>query len=1848
MATAATMEQKLSKARVEKLKRRLIRAVASKVGQDSNEKELEDMWENMQRTSKCDCKLLWKHMRAVTLKKLKRLLPANDMLQNITAIARLTMTDWLLFDLVLVHENIDVIGADLWDNTSQEPEALIDLFYLVDQYKAETLEGKPLIDAWLTITKLYNVGGRKCSPMLLQRRWYQMKKMTRQRFYNFWGSYKGHLANLDAAETYKPTALQVDIIKRYRRIVENLFPEWEELINCGKVIRAHEFDDRINEKRNGIKESLDTGPELELIEQKIETINLFQDSDSDTDSKDAGKTSNSDFSKVTVKREPENIDLTEITEEDNLNESINIPCETPYGEDDDPPPLVIDCRDFSNGINHKTGKIPTPKDGKLPHTQWDDNEIVKESDDIDNTFSAMVDSVSVDLMNSSAANDENEDSSASFNDVTAINNISSNLQIETPFFNIVSNEDHRDMEHSNEFKVKKEIHFDIDSDDHSAAEDIIKLEKNYDDYNDIDIQNNSTNLPIIKNVVSMMTKIEPTVTEETVKNILAQKAETLTSKWKCSNSEISQHLATCVETKTDAELLGDFSEIPSDLQFVDDGIIVIDNDEDTSIVNNQLKQTNGNSDENETAEIDLKLLLFPTVYTKKLDHMDVFRFIEFEHIRDKRILDVAYAESKPIDACRVKVQNISQSEDKVHLQKETDLNDEQHQVIDSLCQNILQSDIESDSFVQGDIKSKIKAIEQQSFNKHTGLRSDKDSVSSDEEDIITIQGYAKDKVHYKSWMLQKPHVKSYNPIQLCKNPDFNTRLKRLTAGFLSYETNRIYLKRCYPITIDLHKSFETKLIEGTLYLKGIDTCNNTPECVPSTETGIPVSLPIKNTATDDVAKLIDMTSSASTPIFLSCERNKVITLPDIAEIRRANQRLLTAEVAPIQIASNSPPVTILTTENSNESESVVKGKQENNSENLSSSDMANNIKTTYDPSREKSTDLSAESICSNTLRPNNKNKTLIAGYRPLVKPKVNWLEKGSYKLEENLLASDTVDKMLSLLCGNAANIEKVKKKKSYKIKEKQFSGNIGDKRKDDNIVSSTSFHQKSIQRCEKESKVIPNEVHRNEAKITKAKQNFLTRKRNKNVCCWAKRKILNPKGKLRHFCVEKCICCCREELLEKFQDDYFLEQFNQVKVPKLKHHVVPIFREKTNGALPTSGNNEDAPLSICVNGSNSNVNIPRCISKRKSLSLGNLIEAKITKVNPAKPLFELEIQLTNNGENKLDIKNLINDDEDNVCTVIKNDTNSEHTVSLLSSIDDTKVNCPQSEPNKLASSPPVFKVPRILRSQLELKRNMRETVSVIDQTQLNSGVPEKRTVRVKIKKQDKISSSPIYVGENKVLLSTIKSLNVVIDPPKITLPVGVHFVLLPNNELALSIDPGVELTSGELHHLQSLIQTLQRTLSATPKKENSNPIVIDENNENVNHEVVKETECSKESDTVIEKIDNEPNNSSTEVQSESQLECGNDIEKHSDVEKSNSNDNNAENENSKNVVNDSKDNIDTNSAECDTENSNINTTGDTVRKSIISHLMEMSGISEEDANVSEKPVLSNAETDSYISHSTTSDATGMHPDILRLFNTPVSLAALARRPDLSIITTYHDLKHSFENGARFFKLDVITGDISEINVVIKKKEEIHPITSTVSKAQKFGELIDLTDEDDSSDKIYLKHPVKDVSSTRPKKRKNQEKILPPVMAFAKPVKLFKAMHPSILKKQVLRGKGTEILTTAIRSGNSGTRVDGKTTFQILNVGRKTQHLDPTEEVGDKEDENLQNSTLATILQQTSCTQQSDESDEEPLAKLAKRKEKSKIDEEVQNTQLIEVSNHEFLDETTKPLNDSEEDCILGV
>lgn len=307
----------------------------------------------------------------------------------------------------------------------------------------------------------------------------------------------------------------------------------------------------------------------------------------------------------------------------------------------------------------------------------------------------------------------------------------------------------------------------------------------------------------------------------------------------------------------------------------------------------------------EQSKFDLKLMMLPVVYTMKIDYMKCLRQTDYETINTAGIIDTIVEESKPISALSVKIKHereietasevapdINTSSDMIQISHPTDgnypvvheKNDSEHMI--KLTANALKQDIEIL------IKSEL--------TKETECESD-----SSDESIPECK-----RVKLTSGLFRKPRGRTYNPIQLCKNPDFNTRLRRISAGFLSYERNRRYLNRLKPLTIDLHKSFESYLIDKTVYLVPDP---NSPKPVSNiqnnsvTTSVLPTALPVQ-CLLDDTTNYIRR-SEVVGPIDeeLAHRKNKVIELPDIEKVRRINQYLLTAEVSPIQVRNE--PVT---------------------------------------------------------------------------------------------------------------------------------------------------------------------------------------------------------------------------------------------------------------------------------------------------------------------------------------------------------------------------------------------------------------------------------------------------------------------------------------------------------------------------------------------------------------------------------------------------------------------------------------------------------------------------------------------------------------------------------------------------------------------------------------------------------------------------------------------------------------------------------------------------------------------------------------------------------------------------
>lgn len=442
------------------------------------------------------------------------------------------------------------------------------------------------------------------------------------------------------------------------------------------------------------------------------------------------------------------------------------------------------------------------------------------------------------------------------------------------------------------------------------------------------------------------------------------------------------------------------------------------------------------------------------------------------------------------------------------------------------------------------------------------------------------------KVNSSSHLLQKPRARTYNPIQLCKNPDFNTRLKRLTVGFLSSPRNRGLLKTCKPLTIDLGKSFERKLINGTLYLKANSKAvsENTKETRQNVSV-IPSAMPAQSlidnskpveifpTVKYEPLKLSELQAQVQ-PTEQTSERKKIINLPDIREIRRINQTLLTAEVSPIQVQNNMPQVqvSIVPTAQKPAPATALGMPLQKGSIDLDTSQPKAPFAETRLPDKTKCppgvVKYEHNSRNSRLVQPKQKGpQEYLERYPDLITqklprpgpawskaapvrkrtlgPTVPWIPKSSdpsvagstSKNDEALLTIDTLNKMLFLFVydeqENNGSQKKQKVKKKKKIDESLFDAPVPV-----NVEESTSQMKTpkvSVKAAGKKPK----------SKKEKRTPDQLSSSR--SCCCWAQKKIIHMMGVIKklplHGCVYPvCTCCCKHLLEEYALNDKLQKQ----------------------------------------------------------------------------------------------------------------------------------------------------------------------------------------------------------------------------------------------------------------------------------------------------------------------------------------------------------------------------------------------------------------------------------------------------------------------------------------------------------------------------------------------------------------------------------------------------------------------------------------------------------------------------------------------------------------------------------
>ncbi|XP_041970622.1 uncharacterized protein LOC121726988 [Aricia agestis] len=1775
---------------VDKFKRRLIRSIARYTFVDKMPQN--EMWEKLRKDTDCDCFLLMKRMRALTLKKLKRLLAAEDELENVTKVARLTTTDWLLFDLVLVHENVDLIGKDSKSEKTVEPKVLTELLELVSKYKIEKYQEYKLslTTAWLLLTIEYNSRGRQCSPMLLQRRWYQMKQVTRLKFYTFWYSYRGNTTRLQQAWDKRPTELETKIAKRFPHLIIQPFREWEELVANEAVILREDFE-KLTVVEPANNKNVD---DVEIIETPVETIQVDEDSD---------------------------VDDIETTQEQGVK-------------------LDTDATKQSNGgelgvriVNVKTEPTDNNPNNISPKHEQSLDEMNRISHSSDINY--------------------NEDNEL----LPKIMNVTGGVEL-----------------------IESDDEADVLVPHHDLSKDSSEMKDNN--------KNTEINTPNCK------------VNSEDGSNIL------------CSMSD-SNKITDFADDRQDFEVQFD------DLIIIDDGIAIEDDGiedecEDMIQVKPETDQPKENTyEEEDTPKFDFKLLLTPVVYTKKLDDMDVFKFIDFSKVSDKRIIECSYKESKPVDIR------------------------EKHKISKGLMSKSVEQEVIQDNIAQAKSERNVSIISELEHS------TDSSNLISDHQ-----------KIKYSSWLLQKPKNRTYNPIQLCKNPDFNTRLKRLNAGFLMSERNRLMLKECKPLTVDLHKAFEIKMSDGTLYLqnsKFTHNCNKTLDSHSFVESKTIKTLEKNVDFLQEIPKNEHITTNVD---LKSAESNHESNLKYEYTIKNKSEVLLETspeianQIHPLQMIENESKETKLnknihlkkdaygssaTETNQNQQNSLkhnisgtkcykenvdekieAKGyqysiKREHMQDGINSSTekvvnekieaQENNISleteqietckdicdvddvhkieediiepqesepTNYRKGKKQLSRLQIQrSLSKLFMKVNYRSSTALPSRIPLKwdansKPTQNNI-KISDAYGDALLASSTLEKMINVLAYQPVD-NKLKKHKRKKVLEHLTGQKIPWKKKNlnnvkgKNIDNISSDELKSAEDIDKNDNIgtEANGKVKNINNVTKVKKDkskdkngVATKQTKSRYCCWALEKLLtNKQPETPHYCPHPvCICCCRDRLLEKtLQDKKAIGPITKKrKVPNTENNL-PANKSKSKTDIEIKDQVTAEPMSIILSDDDevdakddSNIDeankVNDCINVDTALSnlqeLGHLNESndgECLSVQSTVPSIQIKFTSPNQSTSSTQTSNSSFSQTCKTRVFARNSSNNNFNTSKTIEIPPLRVTfASNNQTPKPTGQMSPFSI------QLE-NANVTKSNSRKDQFKYN------------ILPHSTETSKPIFLGENKILLyskdkpesampkqSSPMEGDLSSDPfTQSLLPPGVQIVLLPSGELALSIQPGLEFSSEEIAKLSDILMSVQQQLTTSVKNSSTtgNSETIGLVTQIANNEIPLQT---KSNETILE-------TKSSETEHPKELVSINN------------------DDNSQGVVNivphDAESNaIDKNPDDRGImlETQSLQTSNDTDsqinKKSILSDLMEMSGISEKDA-VTEAKALNTSKKSPVTPVISLAPEMGLNQTELgtntqnKICRSPTISASLESRKELSVVSSFDELKKCHEKSCQFYKMDIKTGEIYPINLKIKKKP-LAPIKERKGKT------------------LTTKVPSACIDLTQDQGDEVEKETEPTVVekGNVKPVKLIRTIHST--GSNPTRSIILEPRQTSLRSQEPS---------QLVNILRsKRSLLKRYLDTGN-------DSSKPTILEGESenggsrSPHSDSESDDEPLAKKALRKRDDNatmvyspltepseisgpidsIENSLQCTEDVmdeELMDPEFMDPDSEG---EDEGCILGV
>lgn len=1489
------------------------------------------------------------------------------------------------------------------------------------------------------------------------------------------------------------------------------------------------------------------------------------------------------------------------------------------------------------------------------------------------------------------------------------------------------------------------------------------------------------------------------------------------------------------------------------------------------------------AEDEDTPKIDAKLLMCPIVYTTRLDDMYSFHRRPFYQIRDKHLLEDITKKSKPIKRePKETVENVTVNYVGENIESVTVNNTKTIEHAQKSVSSIEKVSIINDSIV---------IIKKEPVNVNSEKSADVEytpennyNVTSDDDDSDGNVIDESQKVKPTSYLLQKPRCRRYNPIQLCKNPDFNTRLKRLSVGFFSSPRNRVLIKSCKPLTIDLSKTFESKLVSGTLYLKPVDH-NVVTEIRHDTESQnvsvLPSAMPaqslIDNSKATDILPILRQcmeTSKQSQELGTTTERNKVINLPDISEIRRINQRLLTAEVTPIQVHNNQArvPVTIVSSLNTptcTAQKTVTNPEPEQDlrprvteasdargppkllditDESPANSSM-DQYRTTTVSTHSNNTYTSTGRNTFGTFRPQAPGQ--IAGRPPrmingkrvfppkhpvwkprLLRPEVPWLSRTNEvsvdsMMNETLLTMDALNKMLFLLT-KKQEPEDLAKKPKTKVKRKNATHQMKQARgrlktnlnnpsvllvpaKEDeasenqNTCANTHTPDKMSQKPKINIRAATNYPP------DKEKSGNDPSKKKVKYCCWARQRMLQLlfcRATIPvHECPRLCACCCRHLLADYIMQDKKIKDAEMEKT-RVAENAFGITKEniecedsdcssgfcagcvRNSVETPAQGPEVksvpgDTPA-VYVDATNTESatntiieNEPICIDDTEDdvPALGGEVSVKTTPVEPCAPRgipAPVTVRRTVVAVPIVKNHNLISETPEvvnpttRVTRCISSNEQSGGIISIMPNA--TKTPSLTVVPN--ISSPPSisqFMEAKKLKASNKFKKSMSLSplFNKINKPFMPPKIFKEKMIFLNSKQiSEKPTASPVFLGKNKILLTTVKfppNLRLFQESKKalrhsLNLPNGVHLVLQADGTISYKIDHNVEVNAMDMAKLPAIIATVQEHMDTQVAHEEvqTKPVAMgsevvdlvdddDESDSNVNEHqntgTPLVTEVQPTEECVTKNSDDSP-----DVNYNSKIDTSKETEENPAAENINSNVIDAATESNRNEtadqcsvtdiqedIEDSSQNkivsasteqvqpdlsIEKVSAEIDDQpkpssqaestdvheglaeqvqdqpkpsgqNSSIEVQDhpdpitQNVRtelpdesrsepskpktKNILSDLMEMSGIFEEDItpeeNVSAKPVeqVTLAQASSVTPLPT---AEAEQPPVQEVVVPPVSVETPTMPPmlipsfnansvpptvssplgELTPITSLYELKYACANKGAFFKLDFETGFLVPINVCMKPAVPKPPPSAMIKIAPK--SVIDLTDDDDKQEP---KDKQLDISPTKKSLLLVNNEVLPPggfagpvktggFVGPVKPVKLFKALKPSILQKININKMKRESLNPLYDRISLDQSIKRKQFLKNINMNADLSFRPVRRYIRRKifANEVINEPTATTSSSEpakkfaTTILSDDDSSDDEPLAKIAKRKNENVNEpKENRNTDESVINNTEL-------------------